>query len=280
MTERRQLLRDLPVFEGDPPAVGPAETPDDPVELSTAWPLPGAAPDADAVREAVEAGQARLRALLPGLTDTAIREPSALPGWSRAHVLAHIEGIGLAMARQARYALRGESIDPYDGGRPARAAAIEAGARRDAAALRAAVAQALAEASAAWAAVGPDDWSRPVRYRDGALRGALLAWWRELTIHTSDARLGPGPQQWPPELCHHLLDHLAPRAPEGVRLVLEPVDVPAAVRRYGPADAPVVTVRGPLTALAAWLAGRTPHTRLGCERAGTAGPLPELGPWP
>ncbi|WP_257980709.1 maleylpyruvate isomerase family mycothiol-dependent enzyme [Streptomyces sp. CB02959] len=249
------------------------ETPDAPV-------TPEAEPTAEAVREAVEAGQALLRALLPGLTDAVVREPSALPGWSRAHVLAHIEGIGLAMARQARYALRGELVEPYDGGPPARAAAIEEGSRRSVAALRTAVEDALAEASAAWAAVGPDDWSRPVGYRDGPLRGALLAWWRELAIHTTDAGLGPGTDGWPRELCHHLMDHLAPRAPEGVRLVLVPAEGPAAVRRYGPADGPVVTVRGPLTALAAWLAGRAPHTPLVCERAGTAGPLPELRPWP
>ncbi|MYT28909.1 maleylpyruvate isomerase family mycothiol-dependent enzyme [Streptomyces sp. SID8354] len=241
---------------------------------------PGTPPAAEAVRDAVEAGHARLRALLPGLTDAAVREPSALPDWSRAHVLAHLEGIGRATARQARYALRGELVELYDGGLPARTAAIEAGARRDADGLRAAVEDALAEASAAWAAVGPDDWSRPVHYRDGELRGMLLAWWRELVIHTADARLGPGTDQWPPELCHHLLEYLAPRAPEDVRLVLEPVDDAAAVHPYGPADGPVVTVRGPLTALAAWLAGRAPHTPLGCERAGAAAPLPVLRPWP
>ncbi|MDC7340189.1 maleylpyruvate isomerase N-terminal domain-containing protein [Streptomyces lydicus] len=73
------------------------------------------------VREAIEATGQRLRALLPGLTDAGTREPSELPGWSRAHVLSHIEGIGLAMARQARYALRGELVEPYDGaGRGAR----------------------------------------------------------------------------------------------------------------------------------------------------------------
>nr|WP_280922023.1 maleylpyruvate isomerase N-terminal domain-containing protein [Streptomyces decoyicus] len=120
---------------------------------------------AEAVRAAVETGQERLRALLPGLGDDGVREPSELPGWSRAHVLSHLEGVALALARQARYALRGEPVEPYDGGRPARAAAIEAGAVRDAAALGHAVRAALAEASAAWAAVGPADWSRPVKGR-------------------------------------------------------------------------------------------------------------------
>ncbi|GGU75592.1 maleylpyruvate isomerase [Streptomyces albospinus] len=235
---------------------------------------------AEAVRDEVEAQQARLRALLPALTDASVREPGALPGWSRAHVLSHIEGIGRAMTRQARHALRGELIAPYDGGFPARTAAIEEGSRRDAAALRQAVTDALAEASAAWAAVGPADWSRPVGYRDGDLHGALLCWWRELTIHTADALLGPGPADWPPALCHHLLDHLAPRAPKDLRLTLEATDDATARPPYGPAGAPTATVRGTLTDLAAWLAGRTPSDPLHCTVAGTSAPLPELRDWP
>ncbi|MGW3012375.1 maleylpyruvate isomerase family mycothiol-dependent enzyme [Streptomyces sp. NPDC001219] len=234
---------------------------------------------AEVVWAGIEAGQERLRALLPALTDEAAREPSELPGWSRAHVLSHIEGVGLALARQARYGLRGELIEPYDGGRPARAAAIEAGALRDAAALREAVRAALAEASAAWAAVGPADWSRPVAHRNGDLRAALLAWWRELEIHTADARIGHGPRDWPRELCHHLLDHLAPRVPGDLRLVLTATDGTPA-RRYGPDGAPEVTVRGPLTGLAAWLAGRRPDQPLDCRRSGAVAPLPELLDWP
>ncbi|WP_043269219.1 maleylpyruvate isomerase family mycothiol-dependent enzyme [Streptomyces sp. CT34] len=237
-------------------------------------------PTAEAVRDEIEAGHARLRGLLPGLTDTAVREPGALPGWSRAHVLSHIEGIGHAMARQARHALRGELIAVYDGGFPARSAAIEEGSRRDAAAIRQAVTDTLAEASAAWAAVGPADWSRPVGYRDGELRGALLAWWRELAIHTADALLGHSPADWSPALCHHLLEHLAPRAPQDLRLALEATDDATPRPPYGPADAPTVTVRGTLTDLAAWLAGRTPRDALRCTRAGTGAPLPRLGDWP
>ncbi|MFE0379220.1 maleylpyruvate isomerase family mycothiol-dependent enzyme [Streptomyces inhibens] len=234
---------------------------------------------AEEVRAEVEAGQLRLRALLPALTDAQVREPSALPGWSRAHVLSHIEGIGLAMARQARYALRGELIEPYDGGRPARAAGIEAGAVRDAAALGHAVRAALTEASAAWAAIGPADWSRPVHYRDGDLRTALLCWWRELEIHTADAEIGHGPRDWPPELCRHLLDHLAPRAPKDLHLVLEATDG-SLTRHYGSGPAQAVTVRGPLTDLAAWMTGRAPHQPLDCRRSGAKAPLPELLDWP
>ncbi|MEV6108095.1 maleylpyruvate isomerase family mycothiol-dependent enzyme [Streptomyces sp. NPDC051940] len=225
------------------------------------------------VLDEILAGQDRLGELVEGLTDEAVREPSALPGWSRAHVLSHLEGIGRALARQARHAVRGELVEVYDGGRPARDAGIEAGAVRSAAELRDAVRVALAEAHAAWTAVGPDDWSRPVRYRDGELRGALLCWWRELEIHTADALLGRGPGDWSRALCGHILDFLTPRAPEG-GLALRVTDGPES-RVYGDGD-PAAAVDGRLADLAAWFAGRTPRQPV----TAVNGPLPELGPWP
>lgn len=219
------------------------------------------------------AGQSRLRGLLTGLTEDAVREPSALPGWTRGHVLTHIEGVGLALARQARYALRGRLIDVYDGGRPARDAAIEAGRGRSAQVLTVALDNALDEVEASWSAVGPDDWTRPVRYRDSTLLDAGLAWWRELEIHTADARLGPGTDDWSQEFCTHVVDYLAPRVPDGVHLTLTATDGPWTWTRGAGPGAPIA-VEGRLTDLAAWLAGRHPTTAL------TGGPLPRLGNWP
>ena len=146
----------------------------------------------DTLLPAVFEGHDRLLALVAHLTDDTAREPSRLPGWSRAHVLSHIEGVSRALARQTRYALKDELIDPYGGGRPARDAAIEAGASRTARELTHAVSVALAETREAWSAVGPQDWGRAVRYRDADVAAVLLSWWRELEIHTADADLGYG----------------------------------------------------------------------------------------
>ncbi|WP_327292538.1 maleylpyruvate isomerase family mycothiol-dependent enzyme [Streptomyces sp. NBC_01198] len=223
------------------------------------------------LQAALAAGQAGLRALLGGLTEDAARAPSALPGWTRGHVLTHIEGVARALARQARYALRGTVVDVYDGGRPARDAAIEAGHGRSAAQLAAGVEDALDEAEASWSGVGPDDWQRPVTYRDGTLRTAGLAWWREVEIHTSDALLGAGPDRWPPQLCFHLLDFLSVRVPYGTAVTLTAVD---ADRSWTLGEGRPVAVGGRLTDLAAWLAGRPPQQPL------TGDPLPVLGSWP
>ncbi|NUS11043.1 MAG: maleylpyruvate isomerase family mycothiol-dependent enzyme, partial [Streptomyces sp.] len=155
--------------------------------------------------------------------------------------------------------------------RAARDAAIEAGYGRGAGQLAAALGAALDEAEASWAAVGPDDWGRPVAYRDGTLHTAGLAWWRELEIHTVDALLGAGPSGWPPDLCTHLLGFLSVRVPGGTGLTLTAVDT-GQTWTYGRGGQ--VAVEGRLTDLAAWLAGRAPEGPLG------GGPLPELGGWP
>jgi maleylpyruvate isomerase len=223
------------------------------------------------LQAAIAEGQTRLRDLLTGLTEEAARAPSALPDWTRGHVLTHIEGVGLALARQARYALRGKLIDVYDGGRPTRDAAIEAGHGRSAQQLTAALGTALDEVEASWSAVGPDDWDRPIRYRDGVLLDAGLGWWRELEIHTTDALLGRGTSDWSQEFCTYAVEYLAPRVPDGVRLTLTATDGPWTWTR---GSGPPLAVQGRLTDLAAWLAGRIPAAPL------TGDPLPPLGNWP
>jgi maleylpyruvate isomerase len=223
------------------------------------------------LKSALAEGQDRLRGLIAGLTDEAARAPSALPNWTRGHVLTHIEGVGLALARQARYALRGRTIEVYDGGRASRDAAIEAGHGRSAQVLTDALADALDETEASWEAVGPQDWDRPVGYRDGVLLDAGLAWWRELEIHTTDALLGRATTDWSPEFCTHLVEHLGRRVPAGVTVTLTATDGPW-TWTWGQ-GAPLA-VRGALTDLAAWLAGRHPVGPL------TGDPLPPLGNWP
>jgi maleylpyruvate isomerase len=231
----------------------------------------GPAVQGPALAAELDAGQTRLRALVAELTEDAARAPSALPGWTRGHVLTHIEGVGLALARQARYALRGKLIEVYDGGRSSRDAAIEAGHGRSAERLTAALNDALDEVEASWSAVGPTDWDRPVSYRDGTVLTAGFAWWREMEIHTADALLGRGPDDWSPGLCTHLLDHLSARIPSGVRFTLTSADG-AEPWTYGAGEQ--VSVRGTRSDLAAWLAGRVPPRPL------TGDPLPTLGSWP
>ncbi|NUT51683.1 MAG: maleylpyruvate isomerase family mycothiol-dependent enzyme [Saccharothrix sp.] len=204
----------------------------------------------------------RLAAAIEDLTDEQVARPSALPGWTRGHVLAHLANGTAALAGQAEH--EGTKVEVYAGGRPGRDAAIEAAAGRSAAEHRAAIADAAARLAKAWENVR--DWDSPVTYRDGTLTDTAYAVWREVEIHLRDLELGP--VTWTPEFCDHVVDFLSPRVPEGVRLTLV-----APERRWTVGEGRDVTLTGSLTDLTAWLAGREPDGPITGDR-------PELNPWP
>jgi maleylpyruvate isomerase len=205
------------------------------------------------VLNAVRIGQDRLRRLADGLTEDQVRDASALPGWSRAHVLAHLANVATALVRQTDYALRDELAEFYDGGRPVRDAGIEEGSRQSAAQLITSLDQAYARLDERWAALTPQDWARRITYRDGTLRTTLLAQWREVEIHTTDLLLGYTSDEWTAAFCAHLTDFLGSRKPHDVELVGAPTDV------------------------VAWLAGREP---IGPVTTKDGAELPALGTWP
>ncbi|TDD15723.1 maleylpyruvate isomerase family mycothiol-dependent enzyme [Kribbella turkmenica] len=221
------------------------------------------------IRPEVTATAQRVNATVATVGEAAVRAPSALPGWSRGHVITHIANFAEAMTRQVEEALAGRLVDVYDGGRAARDAAIEAGAGRPAAELAEHLRVATGALIAAWDKVGPGDWERPIRHRDSFLAAGLYATWRELAVHAVDLDLAPTAGDWPKEFCLHLLDFLRPRTPEGVQLVLRADD--GTTWENGTGDPTVLT--GELTDLTAWYAGRVAPGPVN-------GPAPELLPWP
>jgi maleylpyruvate isomerase len=231
-----------------------------------------AIPSGDLV-SAIRRAHERLGGAISPLTDGQVAEPSALPGWSRGHVLAHLVGLGAAAARQIDCARLGELVDLYDGGRPARDAAIEAGAPAPATEQVRLLRLATERMDDLLASLAPADWSRPVRFRHEDVRSMALAWWRETEVHLTDLAVGPRSDEWSVELCDHLVDFLAVRAPAGTRLVLAAPD--GWCRELG--DGADRTVRGERTDLVAWLAGREPVRAV---EAADGAVLPTLAPWP
>jgi maleylpyruvate isomerase len=214
----------------------------------------------------VEASVERLNVVLAELDDEAVRAPSGLPGWSRGHVLTHVANFSEAMTRQVDEARAGRLIDMYDGGRPARDAAIEAGAGRSAEALKHHVSTACAGLLAAWEKV--DDWSRPVRHRDSDLATTVYAAWREYEVHLVDLALQPTSDDWSEEFCLHLLDFLRPRTPDGIHLILDAGHI-----RWENGSGEDRLLTGTLPTLTSWLAGRALAHPI-------TGNLPDLNPWP
>ncbi|MFI6576224.1 maleylpyruvate isomerase family mycothiol-dependent enzyme [Nocardiopsis sp. NPDC050513] len=231
------------------------------------------APSPHDLTRLVSAAHALVLDLLDGLDDERMARPSALPGWTRGHVVQHLADNARAFDRQARCALRGELVDVYDGGQRGRDLSIERGASRASAPLREDLRGAQRDLEETWASLTPRDWRRPVRFRSATVLDTALARWREAEIHAVDLAVGYRPRDWSRAFALHVLDFLAARAPEGVRLVLRATDEDH-TRSLGEGDP--VEVSGPLRDLAAWMAGRDTDASL----ATTAAAPPDLGPWP
>jgi maleylpyruvate isomerase len=129
-----------------------------------------------------------------------LREPSLLPGWSRAHVLAHLARSADAMRNLMIGAQTGQQRAAYPSSE-ARAADIEQGARQRTKELAADV----ADSAMAFRTVArrlPDEaWRVQVRVLDSVPFPAAQLLTRrlvEVELHHCDLDAGYGPADWPP----------------------------------------------------------------------------------
>ena len=201
----------------------------------------------DADLAAVRDATARMQALVDGLDD--LDGPSLLPGWTRAHVVAHLAGNARSHLRMLQGTVDGVIMDQYDGGAASRAAAIEELALRPDDAV-ADLHRSADELDALWQRA---DWSglvRPLGSDPKPATGLLWARRREVEVHAVDLGAGYRPQDWPADFLDRLLEELLRRA-----------DLPS-----------LDGVTGPPYALAAWLTGRS-------DGAGLSGRLPVLPEW-
>ena len=207
----------------------------------------------------------RLEGEVRALTDDDVRAPSALPGWSRGHVITHIARNAEAIRGMTERAKHGEMGPMYPGGWEERDRGIGAGASRPVAELLADVESAQAALEATWASVTEDVWQTGTGYRlsgPATLADFVFIRWREVSIHTVDlASPGVDPLDAWRSLEAEYLDEewrwttagLAERVPEGTVLVLSPGDRPARAYGKGPE---VVVNHDPVPQALAWLTGR------------------------
>jgi maleylpyruvate isomerase len=246
-------------------------------------------PDDDALGATIEGATASTRRLLAGvsaLDEDDVRRPSLLPGWTVAHVLAHLVGNAESHTHLLGAARRGEVADQYPGGPAQREGDIAARSRLPVADLVAALHEACRRLEEAWAATPPDVW------RHGRARVSTGEWplaelpfrrWRELELHSVDLGLGYRPDDWPEAYVREELDRaaadLGDRLPPGtaVRLVADDLGW----TQVAPAGAgQTVPVTAPARALLAWLVGRAPGASDPAWPATAFGPRrPALGPW-
>lgn len=205
-------------------------------------------------------GAAHLRGLMGRMGDEAFRAPSALPGWTRGHVLTHV-------ARNADHL-----ITILDGARTGthtivhtdpqrRDAEIEAGAARPPAEIREDVVTSSDRLARTVRAMPEEAWSAQVEVAPGRLvRAAEIPWWRarEVWVHSVDLDVGASFADFPRPMLRALVSEAVgtfTAQGDGPALLLIPIDTDH-TWRVGNGSNPI-EVRGSTPAIAAWLLGRS-----------------------
>jgi maleylpyruvate isomerase len=209
------------------------------------------AADPQALRWWSDAEQA-VADLVHRLTDDELAAPSALPGWSRAHVVAHLARNADALVNLLDWARTGVETPMYPS-REVRDADIAATAARPPAELRADLAAAVARLAEAARSLPADAWTSQVRTGQGQpVPASAVPWMRakEVWVHGTDLCAGLAFADLPPAFCAALVDEvLGLFASQGqspdATVVATDVD-----RAWG---AGTSEVRGPVAAVAGWL---------------------------
>ncbi|HEX5541150.1 MAG TPA: maleylpyruvate isomerase family mycothiol-dependent enzyme [Micromonospora sp.] len=235
---------------------------------------------ADPLRLMAEVDRAtdRLMRTAAALDDAAVAAPSALPGWSRGHVLTHVARNADAYVNLLTWARTGEVTPAYRDAAQ-READIAAGASRARAEQLADLRAAAARFAAAADEMPPEAWTAELTLRNGPKPAAVVVWHRlrEVEVHHVDLAAGYAPADWPEAFSHRLLHELV--ADLGgwdsfPPLVLDPAETGHILTLGEPDGAP--TASGPAWALAGWLAGRTKGEEIILDPVGL---LPAPPPW-
>ncbi|WP_435745123.1 maleylpyruvate isomerase family mycothiol-dependent enzyme [Nocardioides sp. SYSU DS0663] len=217
-------------------------------------PFPDAIPD-EVVDELGDA-TARLVRTVDGAADDAWAAPSLLPGWTRAHLLAHLALNAEALAGVLHGVVRGEEVAMYPSPLH-RDTAIAELARAEPEVLRERLLSTSAVLADALAAVPSDRWQQGFRRTpdtaEHPLSGVPEMRLREVEVHHVDLGLGATPADWPRSFPARLVGYMVERRPTDRPLRVHATDLGRTWETPEPADA---TVHGTAADLGWWLTGR------------------------
>lgn len=232
---------------------------------------------------------ARVVRTVDGLSDDAWSEPSGLPDWSRAKVVAHLALNAEALIRVLHGVVADDEGDE-GAGSPAtmydsdeqRAADIAGLATADPSDIRDRLLGATSTLADAIAAVPDDRWETRAERTPGgtSLRIAAIPGmrWRELEIHHVDLDAGYTTADWSTDFGEHLVDAMVKRLATEPAFEIRPLDSDRSwVVGSGGAEAayPVPVVTGPVGDLGWWLTGRSVPETISCSQ----GELPTIEGW-
>lgn len=224
----------------------------------------------------MRAGTELVLGAVTGMSDAELVAPSALPHWSRAHVVAHLSRNAEALVRLVHWAATGE-VTPMYPNLDSRTADIEATAKEPPDVLRRELAATAALLDERISALNDRGLQARVRSALGRDMPAVEIPWmrtREVWLHGVDLNAGVTTEQFPQPLLVDLLDDVA--GVVGAKPDCPPVLLRATDSEdrwtLGP-EGERTEVSGTLADLTGWVSGRS-DTGLTID-----GPLPTLPPW-
>jgi maleylpyruvate isomerase len=209
-------------------------------------------------------GSRRLLDGLAGLPDEALDAPTALPGWTRRYLVAHVAANADALRNLVHWARTGEERRMY-ASTEQREADIAAGATRSAGELRAWAARSADELAADLDGLPDAAWDAKIITAQGVTRPAREIPWmrvREVYVHAIDLDAGVGWADLPAAFLAMLIDDVAGRRSSkggGPALAVAATDTGHAWEVAGSGEP--VPVSAPLADLAAYLSGRESPAR-------------------
>lgn len=227
----------------------------------------------------LEAAHERLITGVRELDPEALRQPSHLPGWSRAHVLVHIANNAAGLQHLLLAARTGAELRMYSSP-STRAADLEVGVERPGEVIVADVIENSFRFLVEARAMPEQAWSNRIAFTSGApdpptMTGNRVVELRleEVEVHHVDLDIAYHFSDTPEELAAQLIRNFAGRrAVQGVPFNLE-VD-PELALTCGVAGSP--TVRGSRANVLAWLAGRSAEDLTADTATGAPPELPIL----
>ncbi|CAA9365934.1 MAG: Maleylpyruvate isomerase, mycothiol-dependent [uncultured Nocardioides sp.] len=217
----------------------------------------------------------RLVRTVDGLTGEELSAPSLLPGWTRAHVVAHLTLNGEALQRVLQGRRRGEAVPMYDSPE-ARDRDIDHLALADPAVLRERLLAAVTRFGVAQEAMTEEDAAATFERTPGGrvirIGNVALMRLREVEIHHADLDAGYSALDWPAAFCAVLIESMTKYQDSAPFRVLAR-DLARTWQLGDGEGGPLVA--GDAAAIGWWLTGRGHGEGLDCD----AGELPEVSAW-
>ncbi len=219
---------------------------------------------------------------IAGLDERAFSAPTALPGWTRKHLVAHLAANAEAIGNLVRWAATGTPTPMY-ASPTERATTIEAGSHLPGAELAQWFSRSAAALDTQMGALTEPLWATPVVTAQGRTVPASETPWmrtREVMVHAVDLGTGIGFDDLPPDFLVALCDDVVAKrstaagTPQaGPALLLEASDTGVRWLMHGAGTA--VPVTGTLAAVASYLSGRGAEGVTALDHASA----PDLSAW-